>query len=231
MSKSPIAAMFDRISPSYDRLNHMLSLSIDKVWRRRTSKTVSKHQPGTILDLATGTADLALLLAKKNPQAHIIGMDISEKMMEIGKAKINNQGLEKQIELRFGNAVSLPFENNTFDAVTCAFGVRNFENLEKGLSEISRVTKSGGKVYILEFSMPKRFPVKHLYRIYFKNILPKIGRAVSKDEGAYSYLPSSVEQFPKPKDFQQMLLHHDLANCKVRKLTFGIVMLYTATKA
>ena len=230
MSTSPIAAMFDRISPKYDALNHLLSLNIDKVWRRKTAKAVAKSQPKTILDLATGTADLAIALAKCNPQAHIIGMDISEKMLEIGKEKVSKKGLANQIELRLGDAATLPFESNTFDAVTVAFGVRNFENLEHGLSEIQRVLKPNGRAVILEFSMPERFPIKQLYALYFKHLLPAIGKAVSKDGNAYSYLPMSVEQFPKPKDFLRMLAEKGLENGMAKPLSFGIATLYTAEK-
>ena len=169
---SPIASLFDRISPKYDALNHLLSFNIDKVWRRKTAKTVALSSPKTILDLATGTADLAIAVAKYNPQAHIIGTDISEKMLEIGNAKIKKQKLENQIELHYGDAAKLPFEDNTFDVVTVAFGVRNFEDLNKGLSEIRRVLKPNGQAVILEFSMPERFPVKQLYRLYFKHTCP-----------------------------------------------------------
>ena len=230
MSTSPIAAMFDRISPKYDALNHLLSLNIDKVWRRKTAKAVAKSQPKTILDLATGTADLAIALAKCNPQAHIIGMDISEKMLEIGKEKVSKKGLANQIELRLGDAATLPFENNTFDAVSVAFGIRNFENLERGLSEIQRVLKPNGRAVILEFSMPERFPIKQLYALYFKHLLPAIGKAVSKDGNAYSYLPLSVEQFPKPKVFLRMLAEKGLENGMAKPLSFGIATLYTSTK-
>ena len=230
MSASPIAAMFDRISPKYDALNHLLSLNIDKVWRRKAAKTATKKQPNAILDLATGTGDLAIALAKRNPQAHIIGMDISEKMLDIGKAKVAQQMMENQIELGLGDAASLPFEGDSFDAVTVAFGVRNFENLDKSLSEIHRVLKQDGLIVILEFSMPERFPVKQLYRFYFKRVLPKIGRRLSKDPGAYTYLPESVEHFPKPDDFIQLLLEKGLENGTKRPLSFGIATLYKAEK-
>jgi demethylmenaquinone methyltransferase/2-methoxy-6-polyprenyl-1,4-benzoquinol methylase len=230
MSASPIATMFDRISPKYDALNHLLSFNIDKVWRKKTAKAVAKSQPKTILDLATGTADLALALAKRNPQAHIIGMDISEKMLDIGKAKVAQRKMESQIELRLGDAAELPFESHRFDAVTVAFGVRNFEDLGKGLSEISRVLKPGGRAIILEFSMPERFPVKQLYRFYFKHLLPFIGRIVSKDKGAYTYLPASVERFPKSKAFLELLVQHGLIHGTVRPLTFGIATLYCAER-
>ena len=231
MSDSPIAAMFDRISPKYDALNHLFSLNIDKVWRRKTAKTVSKSWPKAILDLATGTADLAIAMAKRNPQAHIIGMDISEKMLEIGKTKVAQQNLESQIELRLGDAASLPFEEGAFDAVTVAFGVRNFENLSKGLAEISRVLKTNGQVYILEFSMPETFPVKQLYRFYFKRVMPKIGKWLSKDDGAYSYLPASVEKFPKPAVFSDMLTSFGLKTQHIKRFSLGIATLYVAIKA
>ena len=227
---SPIANMFDRISPKYDALNHLLSLNIDKVWRRKTAKEVAKGHPKTILDLATGTADLAIAVAKRNPQAHIIGLDISEKMLAIGKIKIKKQGLENQVELHLGNAAELPFEDNVFDAVTVAFGVRNFEDLEKGLSEISRVLKPHGQAVILEFSMPERFPIKQLYQLYFKRLLPIIGKAVSKDGNAYEYLPQSVEKFPKPDTFCKTLTSFGLNCSKPKPLTFGIATLYAAQK-
>lgn len=230
MSVSPIAAMFDRISPKYDRLNHLLSLNIDKVWRRKTAKAVAKCQPKNILDLATGTADLAITLAKHNPKAHIVGMDISEKMLEKGKEKVKQQGFESQIELRLGDAASLPFGDNSFDAVTVAFGVRNFENRTRSLAEIHRVLKPNGMVYILEFSMPEKFPIKQLYRLYFKHILPKIGGMVSKDASAYTYLPNSVEQFPQPSDFMQELSSQGLIRATMRHFCFGIATLYLATK-
>ena len=230
MSASPIATMFDRISPKYDVLNHMLSLNVDKVWRKKTAKAVAKHHPKTILDLATGTADLAISLAKYNPKAHIIGMDISEKMLEIGKEKVAKKGLANQIELCLGNAAALPFNDNTFDAVTVAFGVRNFEDLVKGLSEIHRVMKPDGQAVILEFSMPEKFPVKQLYRFYFKRVLPKIGQIVSKDPSAYTYLPQSVERFPTPLDFQQILSEKGLKQGSLKRLSFGIATLYTAFK-
>ena len=230
MTTSPIAAMFDRISPKYDALNHMLSLNIDKVWRKKTAKIVSKTQPKAILDLATGTADLAIALAKHSPQAHIIGLDISEKMLEIGKEKVKLQNLENQIELHHGDAASLPFEDARFDAVTVAFGVRNFEDLSKGLSEMHRVLKTNGQAVILEFSLPERFPIKQLYNFYFKHLLPNIGKWVSKDGNAYSYLPHSVENFPKPSDFCDILGSFGFKNCQMKPLSFGIATLYVANK-
>ena len=230
MSDSPIAAMFDRISPKYDALNHLLSFNIDKVWRKKTAKAISKFYPKTILDLATGTADLAIALAKRNPQAHIIGIDISKKMMEIGKTKVAKRHLEDQIELCYGDATTLPFEDNTFDIVTVAFGVRNFEDLDKGLSEIRRVLKPKGMAYILEFSMPEKFPIRQLYRLYFKHFLPRIGKWVSKDANAYSYLPASVEKFPNRWDFLRILSLHGLPEGTAQCFGYGIATLYSAPK-
>jgi len=230
MRTSPVAAMFDRISPSYDQLNHLLSLNIDKLWRRKTAKEVAKNHPKTILDLATGTADLAMEIAKHNPEAHIIGTDISEKMLEIGESKIKKQHLENQIELHLGDAAGLPFKTNSFNAVTVAFGVRNFENLEQGLSEIHRVLKPSGHAFILEFSMPEKFPIKQAYRLYFKHLLPRIGKTVSKDENAYTYLPESVEKFPKPDTFCKVLSSFGLENTKAKPLIFGVAVLYSAQK-
>jgi demethylmenaquinone methyltransferase/2-methoxy-6-polyprenyl-1,4-benzoquinol methylase len=227
---SPIAKMFDRISPKYDRLNHLLSFNIDKTWRRKTAKAVAKSQPETILDLATGTSDLAIALAKYNPQAYIIGVDFSEKMLAIGKEKVKKQGLENQIDLQLGDAAALPFEDQSFDAITVAFGVRNFEDLQQSLSEICRVLKPNGQVFILEFSMPEKFPIKQAYHLYFKHILPKIGKQISKDDWAYSYLPESVERFPKPATFLQTLNGNGLNEATARSLTWGIATLYTAHK-
>lgn len=231
MSDSPIAAMFDRISPKYDALNHLLSFNVDKVWRRKTAKVVAKSNPKAILDLATGTADLAIELAKRNPQARIIGVDFSEKMLAIGKEKVLQQNFEDQIELVQGDAANLPFPDNSFDAVTIAFGVRNFEDLDKGLSEILRVVKPEGQVVILEFSNPEKFPVKQVYRLYFKYILPKIGKWISKDKSAYSYLPASVEKFPKPDDFLRILSNKGLKNGAKKSLSMGIATMYWGNKA
>lgn len=222
--------MFDRISPKYDALNHILSLNIDKVWRWRTAKLVAKAQPKSILDLATGTGDLAIALAKHNPQAHITGVDFSEKMLEIGKAKIQKQHLDNQIELIRCDAADLLFEDNSFDTVTVAFGVRNFENLDEGLSEIHRVLKPKAEVFILEFSFPDKFPTKQFYKLYFKHLLPKIGKWISKDADAYSYLPASVERFPHHGEFLRILASHGLSDGSAQRFGHGIAMLYSAHK-
>ena len=227
---SPIAAMFDRISPRYDLLNHLLSFNIDKIWRRKTVKAVAQHNPKHILDLATGTADLALQLAKQIPQAQITGIDFSEKMLEIGKTKVKEQGMESQIILLQGDAAHLPFGDGSFDAVTIAFGVRNFEDMPSSLSEIHRVLKPDGQLFILEFSMPTVFPIKQVYKLYFKNILPSIGSLISKDSSAYSYLPNSVLGFPTPDTFINILSQNRFQQTKKRAYSFGIATLYTAAK-
>ncbi len=229
-SHSPIAAMFDRISPRYDFLNHLLSLNIDKIWRRKTVKTIAIRHPKQILDLATGTADLALQLAKSLPEAHITGLDFSTKMLEIGKEKVEKQGLENSIQLQQGDAAHLPFANDTFDAVTIAFGARNFEDLPSSLKEIHRVMKPNAQLCILEFSMPQSFPIKQAYLFYFKHILPKIGSWISKDKSAYSYLPASVQNFPPPNTFINILREKGFQQVEKRSLSFGIATLYSAFK-
>ena len=229
-STSPIAAMFDRISPRYDFLNHLLSLNIDKIWRRKTVKAVARNNPKNILDLATGTADLALELAKSLPEAHITGLDLSGKMLAIGEEKIKQQGLGNQISLQQGDAAHLPFANDTFDAITIAFGTRNFEDLPNSLSEIHRVMKADGSLHILEFSMPTAFPIKQAYNLYFKYILPKIGSWISKDNKAYSYLPTSVQNFPTPDTFINILGNSGFRLIEKKALSFGIATLYSAIK-
>lgn len=229
-SHSPIAAMFDSISPRYDFLNHLLSLNIDKSWRRKAVKTIAIRHPEQILDLATGTADLALQLAKSLPEAHITGLDFSAKMLEIGKEKVEKQGLENSIQLQQGDAAHLSFASGTFDAVTIAFGARNFEDLPNSLKEIHRVMKPNAQLCILEFSMPKAFPIKQAYLFYFKHILPKIGSWISKDESAYNYLPASVQNFPSPDTFINILREKGFQQVEKRSLSFGIATLYSAFK-
>lgn len=229
MSTSPIAELFDGIAPKYDALNHLLSLNIDKMWRRKTSHLVAKRHPNTILDIATGTADLAIALAKHNPQAHLVGIDISEKMLDIGKTKIAQQDLEGQIDLRYGDATELPFDDGCFDAVTVAFGVRNFDDRETGLHEMVRVCRNGGLVVVLEFSHPQSALMRALYRWYSRRWIPKIGRSVSKHPTAYSYLPASVEAFPTAKAFVAMLEHAGLSDIQTKVFSGGIATLYYGT--
>ena len=230
MSASPIAKMFDRIAPRYDALNHLLSFQLDRRWRRSAARWAADGAPATLLDVATGTADLAIALARRLPQAHIVGIDCSEKMLALGQEKVKRKQLESQIDLQLGDVADLPFEDGCFDAVTVAFGVRNFEHLEQGLAELQRVTRPQGLITLLEFSLPERFPVKQLYHFYFNRILPLVGRWVSGDPEAYRYLPQSVERFPQPEAFERLLASHGLEPVRRRRLTFGIATLYQAKK-
>lgn len=227
--KAQVAKMFDNIAGSYDFLNHFLSLGIDILWRKRAIREIAKVQPKTVLDIATGTGDLAIEAAVLNPNK-IVGVDISEGMLKVGREKMKNKGLEKLIELQYGDSENLPFKDNSFDAVTAGFGVRNFENLPKGLSEMSRVMNAGGKLAILEPAEPGSFPFKQLYSFYFKGLLPLVGKIVSKDSSAYTYLPESVAAFPSGNDFLAELKKAGFKNPQHIKLTFGVAALYTATK-
>ncbi len=227
--KEQIARMFDNISGSYDFLNHFLSLGIDNVWRRKAIRTLRDLKPRMILDVATGTGDFAVQALRLNPD-RVIGVDISEGMLEVGRRKMRNRGLESKIELRRADSENLPFEENKFDAIIVAFGVRNFENLEAGLTEMHRVLRPGGKVVILEFSTPTAFPFRQLYHFYFRAVLPKIGRWVSRDSAAYTYLPESVRAFPDGTKFLNILNHLGFKQTAWTSLTFGISSLYTAVK-
>lgn len=221
-----VTEMFDDISSHYDFLNHLLSFQIDKIWRRKTSQIVASHQPTAILDVATGTADLAICMAKDIPVASIVGVDLSEKMLEIGRQKVKQEQLDQRIKLMNADAVDLPFEDSRFDVVTVAFGVRNFEYLEAGLQEMLRVLKNDGLIAVLEFSHPKNGVIKGPYRCYSKHILPKVGRAFSKHTEAYSYLPSSIESFPESGDFVQLLKRLGVIEVKEEAFFGGIATLY-----
>ncbi len=223
--KKNIRAMFNNIAKRYDFLNHFLSLGIDNYWRRRVIKILKGYQPKEILDVATGTGDLAIKLIKLKPNK-IIGIDIAEEMLVIANEKIIKKKLNNIIDVFTADSENLPFNNMTFDAVTVAFGVRNFENLEKGINEMGRVLKSEGKAVILEFSMPTKFPIKQLYLFYFKFLLPLFGRIVSKNKFAYSYLPNSVTTFPQGKEFTKIMEQSGFINTKHIKLTFGIASIY-----
>ena len=227
--KVRVEAMFNDIAPRYDFLNHFLSLGIDIRWRKKVRRLIAPIQPKQILDVATGTGDLAIELTRLNPQK-IIGIDIAANMLEIGKEKVAAKKLSGIIELLLGDSEDLPFENNSFDAVTVAFGVRNFEHLQKGLGEMYRVMRPGGMVAILEFSKPKAFPFRQIYNFYFKYILPGLGRMVSKNEEAYTYLPESVSAFPEDQAFINELEKAGYSETKQKRLTMGIATLYTATK-
>lgn len=227
--KQQVARMFDNISGKYDFLNHFLSLGIDIVWRKKAIRKLIDLHPREILDVATGTGDFAVESLNLEPD-RVIGVDISEGMLEVGRKKLERRGLNQKIELRKADSENLPFEDNHFDAVIVAFGVRNFENLQQGLSEMLRVVKPGGRIVILEFSRPSKFPMKQLYNVYFTTILPMIGRWISKDQAAYRYLPESVKAFPDGKDFLNLLTSLGYKNPQCDPLTFGISSLYWGSK-
>jgi len=228
--KNQVASMFNAIAGKYDFLNHFLSLGIDKYWRKKTIELLKISHPRIILDLATGTGDLAIAAVKLNPEK-IIGVDLSEGMLLIGKSKIEKLHLQELIILQKGDSENLIFPDNSFDAVTIAFGVRNFENIESGLKEINRVLKPDGTLVILEFSMPRKFPVKQLYHNYFKIILPLIGKLISKDSSAYTYLYQSVQAFPDQDNFSTLLTQCGFKKVKYKSLTFGIVNIFQAEKS
>lgn len=228
--KQQVSKMFNNISGKYDFLNHFLSAGIDRRWRKRAISKLKDINPKHILDVATGTGDLALEAQKQLKPERIIGIDIAVKMLEIGRTKLNKKGLSEIISLDEGDSENLPFEDNSFDAVVVAFGVRNFANVERGLQEMIRVLRPGGKCVILEFSKPKVFPIKQLYNFYFSSILPGIGRITSKDKKAYSYLYESVQAFPEGKDFEQLLQKLGLNHTSCEALTMGICSIYTGSK-
>lgn len=221
-----VTEMFDDISSHYDFLNHLLSFGIDRRWRRKTSRLVAEHIPMTILDVATGTADLAIRMAKDMPDSVILGTDLSPKMLELGERKIYKKNLSQQIHLVTASALEMPFPDDSFDAVTSAFGVRNFEELETGLREMVRVCRNDGLVAILEFSHPTNALVKGLYRWYSRRWIPSIGRNVSKHPTAYSYLPSSAEAFPSGEAFEAILRQVGLIDIGKKVFNGGIATLY-----
>jgi len=227
--KEQVADMFDNISGHYDFLNHFLSVGIDKLWRRKAIGLLKKLQPKRILDIATGTGDLALAALKLNPD-HVTGVDISNKMLAVGQQKIIKKQLQDKVTLKYGDAEALPFEDRSFDAIISAFGVRNFGDLQKGLAEMSRVLDEGGHAVILEFSKPKNFIFRKLYFFYFLNVLPFIGRLISKDNRAYTYLPESVKAFPDGDKMAGILKNCGFKSVKCIPLTFGISTIYLAVK-
>ena len=227
--KEQISKMFNNISHRYDFLNHFLSLGIDKLWRKKAIQYLKPLNPQDILDVATGTGDFAIQAMVLNPRK-ITGIDISEGMLEVGRKKIEKLKLTHKIALGAGDSENLQFPEATFDAITVGFGVRNFEDLEKGLSELLRVLKPGAMLVVLEFSRPKRFPMRQVYNFYFKNILPGLGRLISSDKSAYTYLPESVEAFPDGTDFENILKRVGFKETACKPLTFGISSIYTARK-
>ena len=226
--KSQVEDMFDNIAPKYDLLNHALSMKIDVLWRNKLVKMMKEDAPQEVLDVATGTGDLAIAV-EKGTDAKVVGLDLSQQMLNVGVIKIKKLNLDGKISMQKGDAENLPFEDNRFDAVSVAFGVRNFENLTKGLAELRRVVKENKSVYILEFSKVEGF-LGPFYMFYFKNILPAIGRLVSKDNRAYTYLPDSVNAFPFGEKMRQILLDTGFKKVEYKKLSLGIATIYKATK-
>lgn len=227
--KEEVAQMFNNISARYDFLNHFLSLGIDHIWRRKAVNKLKDIEPKRILDLATGTGDFAIALLKLNP-TQIIGMDISSGMLEVGKNKMKAKQVSHIIDMQLGDSENMPFEDGYFDAITVGFGVRNYENLEKGLTEMLRVTRSGGKIVILEFSKPKRFPIKQAFAFYSRFIIPFFGKRISKDEKAYAYLPESVAAFPEGKAFTDILNKLGYEQVDSTLVSGGIATIYSGVK-
>ena len=227
--KEEVAEMFDNISAKYDFLNHFLSLGVDHIWRRKAINMLKAKQPKKIIDLATGTGDFALAALKLNPEK-VVGVDISNGMLAKGRAKMIKRGKEDIISMVYGDSEDLPFADNEFDALTVGFGVRNYENLEKGLTEMLRVINHGGTAVILEFSKPKKFPIKQVFGFYSKYIIPFLGKTISKDSSAYEYLPESVAAFPEGQDFIAILKKVGYKNTSARLVFGGIATIYTGVK-
>ena len=227
--KSQVAHMFNRIAGKYDFLNHFLSAGVDIYWRKKAVDFLAQTRPAVILDIATGTGDFAIAALRVKPHK-IIGVDISEGMLAVGRQKLTQKKLSHLIELRTGDSENLEFAANEFDAVMAAFGVRNFENLTRGLAEMYRVLKPGGRVVILEFSKPQAFPLKQGYNFYFQRILPLFGKLISKDSAAYTYLPASVQAFPDGPEFLKILNQVGFKATAWHSLTFGICSIYLGTK-
>jgi demethylmenaquinone methyltransferase/2-methoxy-6-polyprenyl-1,4-benzoquinol methylase len=227
--KQQVELMFDKIAFRYDLMNRLLSFGIDVGWRKKMVAALRPFQPTTLLDVATGTADVALMMAPLKPES-ITGIDLSDEMLEIGRKKVADKNLQHLIRLVRADSENLPFESNKFDAATVAFGVRNFENLEKGLSEIYRVLKPGGRFIVLEFSKPKTFPFKQLYHFYFTQICPLLGKWITHDVSAYDYLHRSVNAFPEGDEFLTILKRTGFTQTQCTPLTVGISSLYRASK-
>lgn len=227
--KEQVATMFNNIAYRYDFLNQLLSLGIHSGWRKKAIRLIKPYDPRQILDIATGTADFAIEAMKLSPEK-VTGIDISQGMLDFGKVKLKKKGLESKIELLLGDSENMPFGDNSFDAITVGFGVRNFENLEKGLTEMFRVLKPGGVVAILEFSRPRKFPVKQLYHFYFTKVTPFIGKLFSKDNSAYTYLPESVNAFPDGNEFLAIMEKLGYSQTKQYPLSLGIATIYVGRK-
>lgn len=225
-----VKRMFDTIAGTYDQLNHTLSFGFDKGWRRKGIAFLRPFRPQTLLDIATGTGDLAIQLYRTLEVDRIIGADISEGMMEVGRRKVAEAGYADHIRFEQQDCTALTYDDHSFDAVTAAFGVRNFENIEKGIAEMYRVLKPGGHIMILELSTPEHFPMKQLYRLYSKTVIPFIGWLFSRQKAAYKYLPASIQVVPQGKVMTALLARQGFVDARVRTFTFGICSLYTGTK-
>ena len=225
-----VRRMFDKIAPTYDKLNHTLSLGIDRRWRRKAVDALGKHQPQDILDIATGTGDFAMLMARRIQPRHITGADISEGMMDVGRKKVKEAGLQDTISFQREDCLSLTFPDGTFDAVTSAYGVRNFQDLDQGLREMQRVLRPGGHLLIVELTPPPRFPMKQLFWLYAHVVMPLIGRLISHDDSAYTYLPRTMEAFPQAEEMEGILHKAGFADVEWRRFTFGISTMYLARK-
>lgn len=225
-----VERMFNRIAPTYDQLNHTLSMGIDRSWRRKAIHTLRPYHPQQILDIATGTGDFAILACRELQPQSLIGADISEGMMEVGREKVQQAGLTDKISFVREDCTALSFADATFDAVTVAFGVRNFEHTDIALSEMCRVLRPNGHLIILELSIPDYFPMKQLFILYSKAVMPLIGKLLSKDTSAYTYLPESIRAFPQGEVMQQAILNAGFNRVRFQRLTFGICTLYVATK-
>ncbi|TXC78549.1 bifunctional demethylmenaquinone methyltransferase/2-methoxy-6-polyprenyl-1,4-benzoquinol methylase UbiE [Luteibaculum oceani] len=227
--KAQVADMFNNIAAKYDFLNHFFSLGIDHLWRRKAIKMIAPYKPKKIVDFATGTGDFAIASLKLSPEK-VVGVDISEGMLSFGNKKIEKRNLQSKVTLKYGDAENLPFKDGEFDAFTVGFGVRNYENLEKGLTEMKRVLRPGGVGAILEFSKPKMFPLKQLYFAYFKWVMPLLGKWFSKDSSAYTYLPESVMAFPEGKDFENICVKVGFKHLRTKPVTGGIASIYLVQK-
>ena len=225
-----VEEMFDNIAPTYDTLNHRLSWDIDKGWRKKAIKCLLPYAPKKMLDIATGTGDFAILAAQMLHPEQLVGADISEGMMEIGRQKVKHMGLDKVISFEKQDCLHLGYEDETFDAVTAAFGIRNFQNLDQGLSEMCRVLKKGGHLCIVELTTPVSFPMKQLFRIYSGTVLPIYGKLISKDQSAYDYLNKTIAAFPQGEVMMEVLMKAGFEKAEFKRLTFGICTLYFATK-
>ncbi|MBQ5578645.1 MAG: bifunctional demethylmenaquinone methyltransferase/2-methoxy-6-polyprenyl-1,4-benzoquinol methylase UbiE [Prevotella sp.] len=225
-----VEEMFDNIAPAYDKLNHRLSWNIDKSWRNQAIQALQPYHPQVMLDIATGTGDFAILAAKMLKPQKLIGADISEGMMKIGKQKVAEQKLDHVISFMKEDCMNLSFADNTFDAITAAFGIRNFEHLDKGLSEMHRVLKKGGHLSIVELTTPVTFPMRQLFKIYSHTFLPFYGKLVSKDKSAYNYLTASIEAFPQGEKMMEIFKKAGFDDMRFKRLTFGICTMYIATK-